>query len=186
MLYIISGASRAGKTLLAQRLAGEKGWSYFSLDWLVMGFTNGMPEIGIHDLLFPDEIAERSWSFLEAMFKSMLYGQIDYIIEGEAILPELIIELIKEHPKQIKICFLGFTEVNAQEKMNEIKRFRLIENDWLCKESDDYILDHIHNMVAHSSKIKASCEQHKLPYFDTSANFLGTLNQAMVYLVSKE
>lgn len=183
MLYIISGASRAGKTLLAQKLATKKEISYFSLDWLVMGFTNGMPETGIHDLLFPDEIAERSWPFFKAMFKSMLYNDIDYIIEGEAILPELILELMAEHPNQIKTCFLGFTMVEAKEKVTEIKKFRLAEKDWLCEKSDEYILDHVHNMIGHSLKITASCEEHKLPYFDTSSNFLDTINQAAEYLL---
>ena len=58
MLYIISGASRAGKTMVAKKLSVMKGISCFSLDWLVMGFSNGMKEQGIHHLLFPDEIAE--------------------------------------------------------------------------------------------------------------------------------
>jgi len=183
MLYIISGASRAGKTLVAQKLAAKKGLSCFSLDWLVMGFTDGMPNAGIHHLLFPHEIAERSWGFLKAMFKSMLWNKVDYIIEGEAILPKLITELLHEHPNQIKICFLGFTEVNPQVKMDEIKRFRLAENDWLCKESDAYILDHVNNMITHSQKIKTACTAHGLPYFDTSANFLDAIEDAMTYLI---
>ncbi|NHF57860.1 hypothetical protein FK220_000805 [Flavobacteriaceae bacterium TP-CH-4] len=57
MLYIISGSSRSGKTLMAKKILAEKGVSYLLLDWLVMGFTNGIPEYGIHDRLFPDEIA---------------------------------------------------------------------------------------------------------------------------------
>ena len=96
--------------MIAEKISSQKGISYLSLDWLVMGFTNGMPEIGIHDMLFPDDIARRSWSFLKAMFENMLWSNINYIIEGEAILPELIIELLKAHPNKLKICFLGYTE----------------------------------------------------------------------------
>lgn len=183
MLYIISGASRAGKTLLAQRLSKEKNISYFSLDWLVMGFTNGLPGLGIHDLLFPDEIAERSWPFIKAMLKSMLWNDIDYVIEGEAILPELIMELIQEYPNQIKVCFLGFTQVDALKKMEEIKKYRLSKNDWLCEKPDTYILDHINNMVNHSLKIAASCKNYDLSYVDTSRDFEDALNQAQAYLM---
>ena len=88
-----------------------------------------------------------------------------------------------EESHQIKICFLGFTEVNPQVKMDEIKRFRLAENDWLCKESDAYILDHVNNMITHSQKIKMACTAHGLPYFDTSANFLDAIEDAMIYLI---
>ena len=103
MLYLISGTSRAEKTMIAEKIAAQKSISYFSLDWLVMGFTNGIPEYGIHDLLFPDDIAKRSWSFLKAMLESMLWSEVDYIIEGEAMLPELVIELLQKHPSNIKI-----------------------------------------------------------------------------------
>lgn len=182
MLYIISGASRAGKTLVAQKLATQNNTPYFSLDWLVMGFTNGMPEYGVHDLLFPHEIAERSWSFIKAMLESILYSDIDYIIEGEAILPELIIELITKHPNQVKVCFLGFTKVDPNEKAKIIKSYSTLENDWLLDKSDAYILDHTHNMIAHSLKIEKSCQEKDLPYFDTSENFTETMEHIMAYL----
>ncbi|WP_299114037.1 hypothetical protein [uncultured Winogradskyella sp.] len=67
MLYIIGGTSRSGKTILAERLSVEMKTPYLSLDWIMIGFRNGIPEYGIHDKLFPDEIAERLWSFLKAI-----------------------------------------------------------------------------------------------------------------------
>lgn len=42
MIYIISGTSRSGKTITAQKLMEKRGIPYLSLDWLVMGFTNGL------------------------------------------------------------------------------------------------------------------------------------------------
>jgi hypothetical protein len=182
MLYLISGASRAGKTIVAERLSLQKGLSYFSLDWLIMGFTNGITEYGIHDKLFPDEIAERSWSFLKAMFESMIWGEVNYIIEGEALLPELIIELLKKYPTEIKICFLGFTDVSPAEKAETIKAFSHKNKDWLSDKSDAYIIDHVKNMIAHSIKIKKSCTENGIVYFDTSKNFPDAIDKALKYL----
>lgn len=182
MLYLISGASRAGKTIIAKKISVQNGISYFSLDWLVMGFTNGLREYGIHDKLFPDEIAEKSWSFLKAMLESMIWSEVDYIIEGEAILPELIIELLKKHPNQLKICFVGYTDVNINEKVKNVKGFSDKKKDWLSDKSDAYIIDHVKNMVAHSIKIKKSCNENNIVYFDTSSNFLDTLKEAITYL----
>ena len=82
MLYLISGASRSGKTIIAHNILKQQQIPYVSLDWLVMGFTNGIPEYGIHDRLLPNEIAERLWSFLKAMCESMLWLEGDYVIDN--------------------------------------------------------------------------------------------------------
>jgi hypothetical protein len=182
MLYLISGASRAGKTIIAKKLSAQKGISYFSLDWLVMGFTNGIPAYGIHDKLFPDEIAERAWSFLKAMFENMIWGEENYIIEGEAILPELVVELLKEHAGKVKVCFVGFTEVDLEEKVRDVKTFSDNKKDWLSDKSDAYIKDHVKNMIAHSVKIKKTCEENDVVYIDTSKDFIGAIEKATAYL----
>ena len=94
MIYLISGTSRSGKTLVAKKIMQQYEIPYLSLDWLVMGFTNGIPEYGIHDKLWPNEIAEKFWDFLKAMLENMIWSETDYIIEGEAVLPELINDLL--------------------------------------------------------------------------------------------
>lgn len=182
MLYLISGTSRAGKTIIANKLATQKRISYFSLDWLIMGFTNGLPDYGIHDKLFPEEIAEKAWFFLKAMFESMIWEEVDYIIEGEAILPELVIELMKKHPDKLKVCFVGYTDIQLEEKVKAIKEFSTNTKDWLSDKPDAYIIDHVNNMVAHSIKIKQSCQENSIAYFDTSSNFIATIEAAIRYL----
>lgn len=183
MLYIISGASRSGKTILAKRISDQRRIPYLSLDWIMMGFTNGIPEYGVHDKLFPDEIAQRLWSFLKSMLHSMIKDETDCVIEGEAILPELIIELIREYPDKLTVCFLGFTDVNVGKKFYNIRKFSNEKYDWLEDKSDAYTRDHIKNMIVHSRKIKTSCKEFGLNYFDTSKNFLDTLENAGKYLL---
>ena len=183
MLYLISGASRAGKTLIAKRISKQKEISYLSLDWLIMGFTNGIPEYGIHDMLFPDDIAERLWCFLKAMLENMIYEDVNYIIEGEAILPELISDLLKKYPDKLKICFVGFTDVDVDKKVKEVKDFSVAQNDWLRDKSDEYITNHINNMIAHSVQIKKSCNESNIRYFDTSKKFPDAIEDALNYLL---
>ena len=183
MLYIISGSSRSGKTIMAKKILAEKGISYLSLDWLVMGFTNGIPEYGIHDKLFPDEIAERSWSFLKAMLESMIYVEADCIIEGEAILPELIVELKDKYPDKLRICFVGYSDVTVGEKVKDIKKFSYGKSDWIIDKSDEYIIEHVNNMIAHSQRIKKSCKENDIRYFDTSVNFMDVIENIMEYLM---
>lgn len=182
MLYFISGASRSGKTIIAKKIASKKGISYLSLDWIMMGFTNGIPQYGVHDKLFPDDIAVRLWSFLKAMFESMISVETDCIIEGEAILPELIIELFKKYPDKLRICFLGFTDVQIDKKVKEIRSFSIEKNDWLEDKSDAYVIDHVKNMIAYSRKIKKSCKENNITYIDTSKNFIKSIEDAIKYL----
>ena len=153
-----------------------------SLDWLVMGFTNGLPEYGIHDRLFPDESADKIWIFLKATCESMLSSDLDYVIEGEAILPELVRELLDAYPDTIKICFVGYTDVDADAKLRDIRTYSDGKDDWLISEPDDFILDHIDNMVTHSLRIKDGCEKYDMCYFDTSTDFMGAVGEATKYL----
>jgi len=183
MLYLVSGASRSGKTLIAKRLLADKQIPYLSLDWLMMGFNDGIPEYGIHHLLWPNEIAEKMRPFLLGMIDSMLVDGMDYVIEGEAMLPQLIANLIEKYPDKVKVVFVGYNEINVKDKVALVKKHSDGESDWLTNESDEYIRDHIENMIGYSKMIKNECEKHGLSYFDTSDEFLGAIEAATDYLV---
>jgi len=183
MLYLVSGASRSGKTLIAKRLLADKQIPYLSLDWLMMGFNDGIPEYGIHHLLWPDEIARKMEPFLLGMIDSMLVDGMDYVIEGEAMLPQSIADLIEQHPDKVKAVFVGYTEITVDDKVAAVKKHSDGKNDWLTNESDEHIRDHIGNMIAYSKTIKKECEKHGLAYFDTSEDFLGAIEAATDFLV---
>ena len=183
MLFVVSGTSRSGKTLIARKILADKQIPYLSLDWLMMGFNTGMPEYGIHHLLWPNEIAEKMRPFLHGMIGSMLVDGMNYVIEGEAMLPHLVADLIEKHPDRVKVVFVGYTEIDVDDKVALVREHSDGENDWLTKESDEYIRDHIGNMIAYSKMIRKGCEEHGLPYFDTSEDFLGTIEAAKEFLV---
>jgi len=183
MLFLVSGASRSGKTLIARKILADRQIPYLSLDWLMMGFNDGIPEYGIHHLLWPNEIAEKMWPFLRSMIDCMLVDGMDYVIEGEAMLPGLVAELVEKHPGAIKAVFLGYTEIDATDKVALVKKYGGGENDWLINKPDEYIKDHIGNMIAYSKMIRNGCEEHGLPYFDTSDDFPGAIEAATDFLV---
>jgi len=183
MLFLVSGTSRSGKTLIARKILADKQIPYLSLDWLMMGFNDGIPEYGIHHLLWPNEIAEKMAPFLLGVIDSMLVDGMDYVIEGEAMLPRLAADLIAKHPGKIKVVFLGYTEIEVKNKVALVKKHDVGENDWLTNESDDYISDHVKNMIAYSKMIKTGCEEHGLSYFDTSEDFLRAIEAATDFLV---
>ena len=113
--------------------------------------------------------------FLQGMIDSMLVDGMDYVIEGEAMLPESVADLIEKHFDKVKVVFVGYTEINLEDKVALVKKHSDGEDDWLTNQSDEYIRDHIGNMIAYSKKIEKGCEKHGLSYFDTSEDFLGTI-----------
>ena len=183
MLFLVSGTSRSGKTLIAKKILADKKIPYLSLDWLMMGFNDGIPEYGIHHLLWPNEIAEKMQPFMLGMIDCMLTEGMDYVIEGEAMLPQLVADLVEKHPDKIKVAFVGYTEINVKDKVALVKEHSDGENDWLTSESDEYIRDHVENMIGYSKMIKSGCEEHGLSYFDTSEDFLGAIEAATDFLL---
>ncbi len=183
MLFLVSGTSRSGKTLIAKKILAEKQIPYLSLDWLMMGFNDGIPQYGIHHLLWPNEIAEKMAPFLRGMIDCMLVDGMDYVIEGEAMLPQLVVDLVEKYPGKIRAVFTGYTEINVKDKVALVKQYSDGENDWLTKESDEYIRDHIENMIAYSKMIRNGCEKCGLTYFDTSEDFCGVIEAATDFLV---
>jgi hypothetical protein len=149
----------------------------------MMGFNDGIPEYGIHHLLWPDEIARRMGPFLQGMIDCMLVDGMDYVIEGEAMLPRLAAELIERHPGKVRAAFLGYTEIDVEDKVALVKTHGTGDNDWLTAKPDEYIRDHIGNMVGYSRMIKTECKKHGVPYFDTSEDFLGATEAATAFLV---
>ena len=183
MLYLVGGVSRSGKTRIARKILADRQVPYLSLDWLMMGFNDGIPEYGIHHLLWPDEIARTMSPFLQGMIGCMLADGTDYVIEGEAMLPEFVAGLIAKSPDKVRAAFLGYAEIDLDEKVSLIKRHGDGESDWLTGQSDEYIRDHVGNMIAYSRMIKEECERHGVPYFDTSEDFQGTIEAATAFLV---
>ncbi len=121
--------------------------------------------------------------FLLGMIDSMLMDGMDYVIEGEAMLPQLVADLVEKHPDKIRVVFVGYTDINVKDKVAQVKKHGDGENDWLTHESDEYIRDHIENMIAYSKTIKTECKKHGLSYFDTSDDFLGAIAAATHFLV---
>lgn len=184
MLFLVGGTSRSGKTLIARKILAERRIPYLSLDWLMMGFNDGIPEYGIHHLLWPKEIAEKMAPFLRGMIDCMLVDGMDYVIEGEAMLPRLVADLVDKNPDRIRAVFVGYTDIDIKDKVALVRKHGGGENDWLIQKSDDYIRDHIGNMVAYSKTIKRGCEEHRLPYVDTSGDFLSAIEAATELLTA--
>ena len=181
MLYVLGGASRSGKTLLARRAVVEKRIPYFPLDALFGGLANGAPELGV---AYENSLMERPakmWPITRPLLDFFFKEEKDFLIEGDSILPSQVNELLKEN-KPIKSCFLGYTQLDANEKLALVRKYHQGEADWTKEISDEEMLRMIDEMVQFSKYLESECAKFGIKYFDISHDFENSRNAAFDYL----
>lgn len=170
MLYILGGASRSGKTLLARRAVAEKRIPYFPLDALVGGVIHGLPELGVAYNQPFIQRSENMWRINKPFLTFFPKEEGHFLIEGDLILPKQVNELILEGA-EVKSCFIGYPERTAQEKLAFIRMYHQGETDWTRDISDQEMLPMIDEMIEYSNYLKEECGNYGIPYFDISHNF---------------
>ena len=185
MLYLIGGAPRSGKSLLAQRILKEKQVPYFPLDALIGTLTFATPEFDInHDLSFRLK-SEKVWRFTEHLFNHFLSEEESYLVEGDCILPEQAATFIEKHPDEIRCCFMGYTTLTSEEKLNYVRTFNRGDIDWTNDHTDEALLEMIERMIEYSLFLKEECSKYNIEFFDVSDDFSGTSEKALNHLVQR-
>jgi hypothetical protein len=183
MLYMIGGASRAGKSTAARRLLTEHHVPYLPTDMVMMALAQSMPGLGID----PDQPApvrgEQLWPVLRAMAVNTLENNLDYLLEGDVLLPGNVAALESLWPGQIRACFIGYTDVLPAQKLAELRgQGDRPGNRWLRRQPDAYVLRFITVEMEFSRLLRAECAALGLAYFDTSRNFVEVIDDVVRYL----
>ena len=80
MVIIITGASHAGKTVLAQRLLEKHKYPYLSIDHLKMGLIrSGRTSLTPDD---DDELTDYLWPIVREIIKTAIENEQNLIVEG--------------------------------------------------------------------------------------------------------
>lgn len=181
MIYILGGASRSGKTLLSRRVVAEKQIPYFPLDALFGGLANGAQQLGVKYEQSFIERAENTWPVAKPLLGFFFHEEHNFLIEGDTILPQQVNELILEGNK-VKSCFLGYTELNKEEKLALVRTYHQGVVDWTKDISDEEMLKLVDEMIQFSIYLKIECAKYDIAYFDVSHDFETPRNDAFNYL----
>ncbi len=146
MIYLISGASHTGKTLMAQKLMETIGVPYVSIDHIKMGLirsglTNLTPE---ND----DKLTSFLWPIVREMIKTAIENNQNMIIEGCYIPFTWQEDFADEYLNNIKYICLIFSKEYIENNLQTIAdHANVIENrlddytdkSWLISENEKYL-----------------------------------------------
>ncbi len=138
MIILITGASHAGKTALAQKLLEKYKYPYLSIDHLKMGLIrSGNTELTPMD---DNELTEYLWPIVREMIKTAIENNQNLIVEGCYIPFDWQEGFNSNYLESIKYYCLVMSEEYIRNHFADIKKYaNVIENrlgdEWCTMES---------------------------------------------------
>ena len=118
MIYLIGGASHAGKTLLAQRLLETYHFPYLSIDHLKMGLIRaGYTALTPED---DDELTAYLWPIVREMIKTAIENEQNLIVEGGYIPFDWQADFSETYKAHIRYCCLILSENYIRTHLDDI------------------------------------------------------------------
>ena len=128
MIILITGASHAGKTLLAQKFLEKYGYPYLSIDHLKMGLIRSG-----HTTLTPmsddEDLTAYLWPIVREMIKTAIENRQNLIVEGCYIPFDWKKDFSAEYLENICYYCLIMSENYIRSHFSDIKKYAsVIEN----------------------------------------------------------
>lgn len=145
MIILITGASHAGKTALAQKLLEQYQYPYLSIDHLKMGLIrSGYTELTPED---DEELTDYLWPVVREMIKTAIENKQNLIVEGCYIPFDFSKDFEEEYLDDIKYYCLVLSEDYIKNHFADIKKYaNIIENRFTdeCCTLQSLLKDHAH------------------------------------------
>ncbi|EKE24968.1 MAG: hypothetical protein ACD_5C00342G0006 [uncultured bacterium] len=212
MIYLIGGAPRCGKSILAKKLAKKLDVQFFQCDYLrpiIIAYTpknemdqkfplvkmydeNGCDNNKLFKNFSPEELlqadiieARTLWLGIKEFIKQKAVLGRDVIVEGVQLLPELVDEIKKEkYVKDLKAVYL--IKENEQKILEGFKKNT--QNDWLIQDSNsEETLLLAARMVCNDSEyFKKEAAKYGFEVFNSDEEFENVLDTALDFLINKK
>ena len=120
MIFLITGASHTGKTLLAQRMLEKHKYPYLSIDHLKMGLIrSGHTDLTPED---DEQLTEYLWPIVREIIKTAVENRQDLIIEGCYIPFDWRMDIDQPYLAEIRFICLAMTDAYIEEHFADIKK----------------------------------------------------------------
>lgn len=179
--FIICGVSRAGKSLLCQRLQQKYNVSHLLGDALICSLADAFPSLGL-SAASEDTNKEKE---LAAFFSYILwhygYAGKGYVFDTVHLTPETLFQLQKK-TGPVEALFLGYAEADAMQKCADIRSNDLTDNWWTAEMSDADLYCHVEEQIEKSRIMRTACARLGLPYCEMSGDFPAAISRAMTMI----
>lgn len=138
MIYLISGASHAGKTLLMQKLVEKYRYPAISIDHLKMGLIRS-GNTDLTPLSSDEELTAYLWPIVREMIKTALENGQNLIVEGCYVPVDWKKDFSAEEQKEIRSYLLIMSENYIRNHFDDIKKFASVIEKRL--DDSDYTLE---------------------------------------------
>ncbi|MBR0311006.1 MAG: AAA family ATPase [Oscillospiraceae bacterium] len=119
MVYLITGASHTGKTLLAQRLLEKYKYPCLSIDHLKMGLIrSGQTALTPED---DDALTEYLWPIVREMLRTAIENEQSLIVEGCYVPANWREDLGEAYAKHVRFYCLAMTDAYIDAHFDEIR-----------------------------------------------------------------
>lgn len=122
MIFLISGASHTGKTLLAQKLLEKYKYPYLSIDHLKMGLIRS-GQTTLTPLSDDEALTAYLWPIVREMIKTAIENNQNLIVEGCYIPANWAKDFEAEYLAHIKHSCLIMTENYIRNHFEDIKHY---------------------------------------------------------------
>ena len=137
MILLITGASHAGKTALAQKLLEKYHYPYLSVDHLKMGLIrSGQTELT--PLSGDKDLTAYLWPIVREMIKTAIENEQKLIVEGCYIPMDWAKDFAPEYLEKIRFYCLVMSERYIRNHFDDIRRYASVVEKRL---DDDYKLE---------------------------------------------
>jgi hypothetical protein len=183
--YIICGASRSGKSILARRLQEKFKVSWILGDGIVSSMEDAFPdfEISHHGAL--QNIGDRFADFIKFLLWHYEYAGCGYVLDTTHLYPRHIVAM-REKIGNVPTIFLGYTQADPGEKLRQIRSFDPDRNWWTSELSDAELKRLIQDQISKSIEQRDACAELGIPYVDVSHHFEESLDTAEAILASAD
>lgn len=167
MIYILAGIAKSGKSLVAKEIVKRKLLPAFSTDFIMMMLHRANKDLNI-DIDAEDRVvAKQIQPYVEGMLRTMIENGVSYLIEGVHFNHDFMDRLLKEYPNDIRIVYLGYKDILAVDKGEELYKYQdTSDNNWfLVFEKEEY--EELILYLINESKITYDlCNKYHLPYIE--------------------
>jgi hypothetical protein len=159
----------------------EKSVPYISTDALMMGLRGaGYPEYAnAQDDL---DVARELEKILAPMIENLRYCGVPYALEGVHIRPAFIRAMVDEAEGAVTGCVLGYPDTLLDQKLDDMRKYPSIANNWLMGEDPEYQRQHLKRHIEISKMDRRDAKISGVAYFNTGEDYDVRLNEAFEYL----